>query len=101
MIFSDNDYSNESCIPLKKFTGSYDKHNEPLYDGDILKLNDFNVQIYYEDSICNKWLVCGGFLSGDALEYYASKGEKVGNVKYNPELLNDGMIAYYEKMQNE
>ena len=62
------------------FTGYYDKNSKPIDSADKLlntQHNEVYEIFYFDKSQGNSsepcWLVCGGILSGDGLEYYADR----------------------------
>ena len=77
---------------LMQYTGLTDKHNTPIYEGDIVK--QFTGEIY-ELSFTVKWneKECGFWLYQDIenfnLSKYRDKLEVIGNIYENPELLEE------------
>ncbi len=74
-------------IKKRAFTGSSNKNGEKIYEGNILDIDiDAPVEVFWNADY-GGWLVAGGWLSGDGLEYYSERAVILGNKYDNPELL--------------
>ncbi len=75
-------------IKERAFTGSSNKNGEKINEGDILDIDiDAPVVVFWDTVFQDGWLVAGGWLSGDDLDYYSDRAIILGNKYDNPELL--------------
>lgn len=70
---------------LMQYTGLKDKYGVEIYEGDILKGDDYCGAVYYSNR--GTW-DCESFLLGGLNE----KSEVIGNIYENPELLKQNEI---------
>jgi len=61
-------------------TGYKAENGEEIRDGDILDIQiDAPVEVFWDSTFNDGWLVAGGWLSGDGLEYYHERAKIIGN----------------------
>ncbi len=77
-------------IKKRAFTEFNNKNGEKIYEGDILDIGiDAPVVVFWDTVFQDGWLVAGGWLSGDGLEYYNERAVTIGNKYENPELIQN------------
>jgi uncharacterized phage protein (TIGR01671 family) len=88
-------------IHIMQFTGLLDHHRKEIYEGDIMKYENYKGEVYFEDvnwCLIEDSCVDCGLASGFYIKQ-PSGGEVVGNIYENPELLNDKREFKTEKLR--
>ena len=90
-IVSDAGKRNEIQLDtISEFTGMNDKNGTPIYEGDIVKCNEFVYKVAYDDKRFASFVL---IRKQDMFRHYfgeamdASACEVIGNVYDNPELI--------------
>ena len=78
-----------SEVVLMLSTGSRDKNNKDIYDGDYIRCNNINYEVYWSD-IWNGWFVRELFTSNNDFlsKILTDDTEVIGNLYENQELIN-------------
>lgn len=75
---------------VMQFTGLKDKNGKEIYEGDIVRLEQWEPEIY--EVVFNRGGFCFRHSDTDVFYHdakYIEKGEVIGNIYENPELLQD------------
>lgn len=80
-------------VELEQYTGLKDKNDKEIYEGDIMRFDAIDYEIYWADdfSSWNNWRVDGGarIYGSNSFEEVTRFGSVIGNIHENPELLED------------
>lgn len=95
LLFPDN--ANINDIEIERYIGKKDKNSKLIYEGDIIKTGDGNGVVYYRQDDCfairndNYTVAKDGVCPFDiSVSFYLRNKEVleiIGNIHYNPELL--------------
>jgi uncharacterized phage protein (TIGR01671 family) len=82
-----DDFTNPMNVELMQFTGLYDKHHKPIYEGDIVSYFDLKHEVLFKNGAFG-WMEDGEFYSfSEMAPSVFDEFEVIGNVYENPELL--------------
>jgi len=73
-------------LELMQYTGLKDKNGEDIYEGDILKINNENMEVFFQDGYFGWGKDHNGVYSFDPFE--SEQTEIIGNIYDNPNLLS-------------
>src|SRR5690554_5619347 len=76
-------------VELMQFTGLYDKHQKPIYEGDIVSYFGLKYEVLFKNGAFG-WMEDGAFYSFNEMDRSeVNKFEIIGNIYENPELLEE------------
>src|SRR5690554_7826557 len=74
---------------VMQFTGLYDKHHKPIYEGDIVSYFGLKYEVLFKNGAFG-WMEDGAFYSFNEMDRSeVNKFEIIGNIYENPELLEE------------
>lgn len=79
-------------IKFEQFTGLHDKNGKEIYDGDIVKYNEFALIIKYDAVHARFALYKDNIFFADFGVQSSFKCEIIGNIHENPELIKNEEI---------
>ena len=97
-VFRQDDLTADNECILMQCTGLKDKNGKLIYEGDIVRKQDYNALGYFRERICTVfwWKILAGWAIettlGDAYsitDYESHQLEVIGNIYENPELLQE------------